>query len=287
MKYYLIALFFVHSLVAQSQEMRRFMHPQGSKISSIPYGNNPKAGKYATAGDARIYYEVYGKGKPFVILHGGIFGSTIEMAQFIDSLSEKYQVIAVSTRGHGKSEIGSGPATFEKLAGDVLAVINAETKDSVNLLGFSYGGYAGYKLASMYPDKVKKLIAIGAGERHPGDMDNTVTPEIGFKLDSLYWKQQLALMPEPGRLPEMFDTIKDFFNKRMVVDSVLLSTIKCPVLVMAGDHDQFLPVSRLGHTVTLLSKGSLAIIPNSSHGAFLEHFPIAWANVSAFLNEQF
>ena len=285
MKYVLIILFLANSLLVNAQEMRRFMQPKGFKTSAIPYGNNAKAGKYVIAGDTKIYYEVYGKGNPFIILHGGIFGSTIEMAQFIDSLSKKYQVIAVSTRGHGKSGMGSGPATFEKMADDVLAVINAETKDSVTVLGFSYGGYAGYKLASMYPEKIKKLIVIGAGERHPGDMDNTATTEEGYKLDSLYWKQQLALMPEPRRLPEMFDTVKDFFNKRMVVDAALLGTIKCPVLVMAGDHDQFLPVTSLANAATFIPRGSLAIIPGSSHGAFLEHFPIVWASVSTFLSE--
>jgi hypothetical protein len=55
----------------------------------IPYGNNPKAVHFANAGDAKIYYEVYGKGEPFVLLHGGIFGATIEMAQWIDSLSKQ------------------------------------------------------------------------------------------------------------------------------------------------------------------------------------------------------
>lgn len=285
MRYYLIVLILASSLLVHSQEIRRFMQPKTDKTSAIPYGNNPKAGRYANAGDTKIYYEIYGKGKPFVILHGGIFGSTIEMAQFIDSLSKNYQVIAVSTRGHGKSGMGTGPATFEQLANDVLAVINTETKDSVTVLGFSYGGYAGYKLASMHPEKVRKLIAIGAGERHPGDIDNTVTPDDGFKLDSLYWKQQLALMPEPDRLPEMFDKVKDFFNKRMVVDAALLGTIKCPVLVMAGDHDQFLPVTRLANAAAYMPKGSLAIIPNGSHGAFLEHFEIAWAHVFTFLSE--
>ena len=120
--------------------------------------------------------------------------------------------------------------------------------------------------------------------RKPGNMDNTVTPEIGFKLDSLYWKQQLGLMPEPEMMPEMFDTVKDFFNKRMVVDSALLSTIKCPVLVMAGDHDQLLPVVRLANAAAFTPNGSLAIIPNSSNGVFLEHFPIVSASVSSFLS---
>ena len=59
MKYYLIILFFANTILVRGQQVRRFMHPMGAKVSAVPYGNNPKAGKYVTAGDARIYYEVY------------------------------------------------------------------------------------------------------------------------------------------------------------------------------------------------------------------------------------
>jgi len=74
------------------------------------------------------------------------------MAGFIDKFSKSYQVIAISTRGHGKSEIGTAPFTLEQRANDALAVINAVTKDSVIVLGFSDGAYSGYKLSSMYPE---------------------------------------------------------------------------------------------------------------------------------------
>src|SRR6478672_4614022 len=62
--------------------LHHFMQKTPSSANEIPYGANPKAGHYANAGDAKIYYEVYGKGKPIVVLHGGIFGSTYEMFQF-------------------------------------------------------------------------------------------------------------------------------------------------------------------------------------------------------------
>jgi len=81
-----------------------FMQQTPLPANEIPYGANAKAGRYVNAGDAKIYYEVYGKGAPIVVLHGGIFGSTYEMHQFLDSLSKKYKVIAISTRGHGKSD---------------------------------------------------------------------------------------------------------------------------------------------------------------------------------------
>jgi pimeloyl-ACP methyl ester carboxylesterase len=176
MKILLLFLLTLLSLDIYSQQpvpLRHFMQVGPSPANETQYGNNPKAGHYVNAGDAKIYYEVYGKGQPIVILHGGIFGSTYEMHQFIDSLSKKYQVIAVSTRGHGKSELGSQPITYEQKANDVMAVINVVTKDSVIVLGFSDGGYAGYKLASMYPARVKKMVAIGATELYPGLRDFT------------------------------------------------------------------------------------------------------------------
>lgn len=84
--------------------LRHFMQSGPSPANEIQYGNNPKAGYYVNVGDAKIYYEVYGKGEPLVVLHGGGYGSIYEMFQFIDSLSKTYQVIAISTRGHGKSK---------------------------------------------------------------------------------------------------------------------------------------------------------------------------------------
>jgi predicted alpha/beta-fold hydrolase len=160
-KYVLFTLLLLVSISARSQDqtkktLRHFMQAASSPANAIQYGNNPKAGRYVNTGDAKIYYEVYGKGQPIVVLHGGIFGSTYEMHQFIDSLTKNFQVIAVSTRGHGKSELGKNTVTYEQKANDVMDVINAVTKDSVIILGFSDGGYAGYKLASMYPARVKK-----------------------------------------------------------------------------------------------------------------------------------
>lgn len=105
-----------------TKPLRHFMQASPSPANKTQYSNNPKAVHYVNAGDAKIYYEVYGKERPIVILHGRIFGSTYEMHQFIDSLSNKYQVIAVSTRGHGKSELGAQPITYEQKANDVMAV---------------------------------------------------------------------------------------------------------------------------------------------------------------------
>jgi pimeloyl-ACP methyl ester carboxylesterase len=281
---FLFSFFILYSYGQEQapKALRHFMQAGPSPASGTQYGNNPKAGHYANAGDAKIYYEVYGKGRTIVILHGGIFGSTYEMHQLIDSLSKNYQVIAVSTRGHGRSELGTQPITYEQKANDMLAVINEVTKDSVIILGFSDGGYAGYKLASMYPERVKKLIAIGATELYPGLREFRFTAKQAIALDTAYWKQQLTLMPEPNRLQEMFTKLGDMYN-HLTLDSTFFQTIKCKTLVMAGDKDVSNSPLRVVHTAQMIPDSIIGIIPNTTHAVFLENFTAVWACIISFI----
>ena len=278
----ILAYFHTYSQQQTPKRLVHFMQTGESPANETQYGNNPKAGRYINAGDAKIYYEVYGKGKPIVILHGGIFGSTYEMYRFIDSLSQKYQVIAVSTRGHGKSELGTQPITYEQKANDVMAVIQAVTSDSVIVLGFSDGGYTGFKLASMYPGKIKKLIAMGATELHPGLRDFTFDAKQGVALDSVYWKQQLMLMPEPQRLQEMFTSLGNMYG-HLTLDKAFFKTIQCPVLLITGERDNNNPPQRVITTAQMIRNCQLGIIPKSTHGVFLENFPAVWACLIPFL----
>lgn len=267
--------------VYSQQTMKSFMSTS-LQTSNIPYGNNPSAGHYANTGDTKIYYEIYGKGKPLVMLHGGIAGSSYEMRELIDNFSKYYQVIAISTRGHGKSGVGTKPHTYEQKAKDVVAVLDQVTKDSVTVFGFSDGGYTGYYLASMLPERVKQMIIIGAAETHPGDYKINMKVSDMMQLDKVYWEQQLQLMPEPNRLQEMFDKVSDATAK-MLVSKDFFATIKCPVLVMAGNHDQFLSTQRVVNASKMIPNAELAIIPNTTHAAFLENFPAVWAVTSFFL----
>ncbi|RZK28555.1 MAG: alpha/beta hydrolase, partial [Hymenobacter sp.] len=172
--------------------------------------------------------------------------------------------------------------TYEQRANDVLAVLKATTRDSAIVLGFSDGGYTGYKLASMYPERVRKLITIGAAEVTPGQRNFDFNTKQAFALDSAYMRQQLALMPQPQRLAEMFAQVGNMYN-HLTLDKTLLQTIQCPVLVMAGDRDEGNPVQRILHTSQDIRRSQLGIIPNASHGAFLINFPAVWADVVPFI----
>lgn len=276
-----VILLFISNVQAQQTLRRAFQPP--NVVNKIPYGANAEAGQYVQTRDAKIYYEVYGKGQPIVLLHGGLFGSTVEFSDFIDQLKQNYQVIAISTRGHGKSELGTEPLTLEQRANDAMVVINAVTKDNVMVIGFSDGGYSAYKLAAMFPERIKKMIVIGAGEIRPGLREFKFTAKQAMEMDKPFWEQQLKLMPEPNRVEDLFTQVANCYNN-VTVSKDLLSTIKCPVLVMAGDRDDGNPVERVVSAARYIPKHQISIIPNTGHGCFIENFEAVWASIVPFLN---
>lgn len=292
MKTVILSLMVLCGVSAAAQQLpatkglKAFMQPETYQGSAVQYGNNPQAGHYVLADDARIYYEVYGAGEPVVVLHGGGVGCTYEMGQFIDSLSVTHLVIAVSTRGHGKSEIGTKPISYEQRANDVRAVMEeAIPGKQAIVLGFSDGAYTGYKLASMYPAKVKRLIAIGAGENVPA-LRKIVPSKVEEmkQIDPAFMEAQLALMPEPERLQSYWDDFYAFYNK-LVVSKEVFNSIQCPVLVMSGELDPNAPLATVIAAYQMIPHSQLAIIANAPHPAFIANFQAVWANIVPFIRE--
>jgi len=250
----------------------------------IPYGNNPQAGKYISVGDAKIYYEIYGKGEPLVLLHGGVYGYIDEYEPFINRLSERFQVICIATRGHGKSEIGTEPFTYKQRAEDAYKVIRSITKDSVIIIGFSDGGFSGLKFASLYPETVKKLIAIGVADK-PNDpsakkFDYSI-PGL-MKYDSTFFSSRLKLMPEPGRWGECLSKLNKLYNDDFVSKETF-EKIKCPVLVMSGDRDAYNSLEKVVTCAKAIPGSQLSIIPGCNHVVFFCNFPAVWESVKPFL----
>ena len=216
-------------------------------IAEKAYGTNSDAGKYADVNGIRIYYEEYGKGEPVLLLHGNSLSINSFQRQ-IPELSKQFRVIAVDTRGQGKSTEDGKRYTYDLFADDMNALLNHLHLDSVNIVGWSDGGNTGLIMAIKYPSKVKRLVTMGAVVF----IDNTVVGKWVFKelnkqvkelkTDTSAWAANRLrliglLLTEP----------KHSFNE--------LKSIKCPVLVVAGEKDVVEEV----HT-----KGIAANTPNST-----------------------
>lgn len=196
------------------------------------YGKNESAGKYLKLKDTDLYYEVYGEGEPLVLLHGNS-GSIKDYYQQIPVLSKQYKVIAVDTRGQGKSkDTSKRDFTYKLFADDVKALADELKLDKINIVGWSDGGNTGLEFALKYPDHLNKLITIGA---------NTFPEGVENKLIERFTNQMKQLNDmAPGETLNERRLLKIMLTQPNISKNDL-NKIKNPVLVIAGDRDVIKP----------------------------------------------
>ncbi|HEY5407387.1 MAG TPA: alpha/beta hydrolase, partial [Ginsengibacter sp.] len=129
-----------------------------SQNSKVRYGNNPAAGKYYNIRGIKIYCEIYGSGSPLLMIHGN-GGSIASFKENIPYFSKKYKVIVADSRSQGKSKDINDSLSFEMMADDEAALLDALHIDSAYVLGWSDGGIIALLLATRHPEKVIKLAS--------------------------------------------------------------------------------------------------------------------------------
>jgi pimeloyl-ACP methyl ester carboxylesterase len=234
--------------------------PAGSRpaAAAIRYGDNAAAGKYFVHDGVRLYYEIYGKGEPLLMVHGN-GGSIADFGAQIAHFKQHYQVIAMDSRDQGKSGDSTGRLTYEKMSDDLDALLDEVKVGPVNVLGWSDGAIEALLLGIRHPEKVKKIAAMAA---NLNPTDEAVHPDV---LDAV--KEMLSDVPAPAKdLPEDRRELKltRLLLEEPHIELKALEAITAPTLVLAGDHD----VIRDEHTVAIfqhLPNSELAIFPNSTH----------------------
>ena len=224
----------------------------------ISYGNNKTAGKYYSIRGIKMYCEIYGKGKPLLMIHGN-GGSVLDFKMNIGYFSRFYKVIVPDMRSQGKSKDTNDSLSYEMMADDVAALLDTLKIDSVNIIGWSDGGIDGLLLAIRHPRKVMKLAITGAN----------LWPGSSAVMESLVEgdKKRLAeLDAKPIKTAAEKNEYK-LIHMLQVQPNIALNDLKnvhCPTLVMAGDHDLVKPE----HTLLIfqnIPKAYLWIVPNASH----------------------
>ena len=261
----------------------RYFTQGNSSGSSTPYGENIRVGNYVQADDAKIYYEVYGTGKPILILHGGGVGTPYELGKILDELKKNNQLIVMSTRGHGRSEIGHSPITYKQKADDAIAVLNKITREPVQILGFSDGAYTAYEIAALYPERVERIAAIGAGTLNAGYFPSEISLADLEKLDEKFFAAQKKIRPEPERWQEFLSDYMKFWNKQSV-GAETFGKIKCPVLLIVGDEDDHAPVITVLAAHQLIENSRLCVVPKAWHAAFLDNYDVTATAINQFIN---
>ncbi len=248
--------------------------------TKIKYGNNQDAGKYYNIRGINMYTEQYGSGKPLLLIHGN-GGSIKDMGSIIPFFSQKYKVIAVDGRAHGKSVDLADSLSFEMMADDYAALLQQMHVDSAYVIGWSDGGIVALVLAMRNSNKVIKLASTGAN----------------------LWPDSTALIPSLWK-----DEKKHFdaFKSKIFTDSkekndwkifmldwlqpnislTALNKIVCPSLIISGDNDAI----NLEHTIKIyrnIPKANLWVLPNSGHATLWEHTDEFNKKVNEFFESPF
>ena len=251
-----IVAFIILAFVAASCIHKTQTEKEGVS-NNINFGDNAAAGHYADVNGIKLYYETYGTGEPLIMLHGN-GGSINAFRNQIPFFSKYYQVIAIDSRLQGKSGGSPDKISYDLMASDFCALLDQLNIKSAYVLGWSDGGIDGILMALNCPNRVKKLAASGA---------NTVPDTTALSRADIDGMKQTVANPR--------SSAKEKALNQMMIDQPNipypeLGKIKCPVLIMAGDHDMIKPV----HTLKIFQSiqgASLCIFPDSHHGVCIQH----------------
>lgn len=239
----------------------------------------PSNSGYAPVNGIKVYYEVYGEGRPIVLLHGAFYTIEMNWSQLIPELSKTRKVIAIELQGHGHSPYSDRKLSFPALASDVEEVMDYLKIDSADVAGYSMGGSVAYQFAIQSPRRLRKLVIISSTYKSNGWLpivnggfknfkpeffDNTPikTAYDAVAPDKTKWRKFLAQMFAFAQVP---------FN----VGDSKVAKIAAPVLIISGDNDG-LDKIELAKTYQLLGggvaadlapmpKSHLAIVPSQGH----------------------
>jgi len=249
----------------------------------------------ANANGIKVYYEVYGAGKPLILLHGAFYTIEMNWGELIPELAKSRKVIAIEFQGHGHTPYSDRKLDIVSLAKDVEGVMDYLKIDSADVAGYSMGGSIAYQFAVLSPKRLRKLVIISSTYKTSGWLPVVNNAIDDFKpefFDNTPIKTGYdAAAPDKTKWPlflkQMFEFAKVPFN----CGDSNIAKITSPVLIISGDNDGLDKVE-LMKTYQLLGggvaadlnpmpKSHLAIVPSQGHVSLM----MQTKTILSYLNE--
>jgi len=239
----------------------------------------PSSSGYAPVNGIKVYYEVYGEGRPVVLLHGAFMTIDLNWGQLIPELSKTRKVIAIELQGHGHTPYSERKLSHATLASDVEGVMDYLKIDSADVAGYSFGGAVAYQFAIQSPKRLRKLVIISSTYKSSGWLPSVnnafkaLKPE--FFANTPMHTAYDAVAPDKTKWTKFMEQMIAFAAVPFDFGDSNISKISAPVLIISGDNDG-LDKMELIKTYKLLGGGvaadmtpmpasQLAIVPGQGH----------------------
>ena len=231
-----------------------------------------------------IHYTVYGKGKPLLMLHGGLSNKLCWFAQIPQLSRQNFQLILLDSRGHGKSELGTTELNFQTMSADATAVLNHLKIDRADILGWSDGANTALQMAILNPERVKRIIAISGNYNSKG-LTMEAQEENKTRITGLHSLLYSWWTGAGKQFSQLESRLKLLWNSGPILTKKELEQIKSPVLLIFGEHD----VIKIGHAKSMdqLIPGSrLYIVKGGGHSTLFTDAVEVNKQIELFLNKK-
>jgi pimeloyl-ACP methyl ester carboxylesterase len=265
-------------------------------LTTSSVANAQAKGARVKVNGMQMYYEVSGKGDPLVVLHGA-YMNIPSMGAIIPKLAQTHKVYALEFQGHGRTTDIDRPITYQNLADDVAAFMDAVGLKKADVFGYSMGAAAGLQFAIRHPEKVNKFVAASVAYDiegwQPAFREFIPQMKVEMFLEMPFAKEYPKLAANPKGFPELVKKLIQL-EKEPMAWAEDVKKLKMPVLIISGDAD----VSTLEHTVAMfrllggggpgdmgtpLSPSRLAVMPATSHTAVITQPELLHAFIEPFL----
>lgn len=249
------------------------------------------------------YYEIHGSGKPLLLLHGGL-GSMDMYAPILPILAEHREVILVDLHGHGRTGLGSRSINITDIGADLDELVQALGFQQTEVIGYSFGAWAGLQLAAQTPERVSRLVLISMPYAREGFFPEMLPQQAqlsGAAADHMkatpMYQSYAAVAPDPREFPKLLDEMGRLLAQSYDY-SAEVRALTMPVMLIFGDSDMIRPehivdfyqmlgggLKDAGWNREHVSQNRLAVLPNLTH---YETFmaPDVFRTAVRFLNDE-
>jgi pimeloyl-ACP methyl ester carboxylesterase len=218
---------------------------------------------YVQLGEVKTWYDEHGSGDPLVLMHGGL----VDARWFepnLGALAERFHVYTPERRGHGHTPDVDGPITYQLMADDTIAFLEAVVGEPADLVGHSNGAFVALLVAMQRPELVNRLVMISSGFSKHGE----AVPDAEWDVDAIAQFLGPAygeVSPDGEAHFEVVATkIGEMSAREPYLEASELARVTQRTLVMFSDDD----LDTLTHAVEMydaLPNAELAVVPGTSH----------------------
>jgi pimeloyl-ACP methyl ester carboxylesterase len=218
---------------------------------------------------ARIWYATYGSGSPVILLHGGLGHSGNWGYQVPALVGSGHRAVLIDSRGHGRSTRDWRPYTYELMASDVLAVMDALRLERAAVVGWSDGACIALILAMKAAARTAGVLFFGCNMDPSGGKEIAPNPVID-RCFGRHAKDYARLSATPDQFEEFAAAIGQMMKTQPNYSAQDMADIQVPVAIVQSEHDEFIKPEHAEYLARSIPGAELIVLPGVSHFAPLQ-----------------